>query len=170
MRERVTNESKNNTLVCGSWKYVWWHCLSKSERDAYPLVSLPLAAYVTENLPERGLKVIPRYTYDPTTSTGLWERMRWHLVLTREDVWKIRTLVFSRFTTNPRCVQRSSKALRCFGRLCSDSESKTNWMSIESDSKIYIWCNYLNCSMREDYVTFSPNLSRYVKDKDFSFL
>ena len=81
MREGVTNESKSHPLVHGSWKYAWWHCLSRSERDAYPLVSLSLAAWVIENLLERALKVTPRYTYDPTTSTGLWERIReWVLI------------------------------------------------------------------------------------------
>ena len=76
MRERVTNESKSHPLVHGSWKYAWWHCLSKSERDAYPLVSLSLAAWVIENLPERALKVTPKYTYDPTTSTSFSERIK----------------------------------------------------------------------------------------------
>ena len=49
MREGVTNESKSHPLVRGSWKYAWWHCLSKSERDAYPLISLSLVAWVIEN-------------------------------------------------------------------------------------------------------------------------
>ena len=122
--EGVTNESKSHPLVRGSWKYPWWHCLSKNERDAYPLLSLSLVACVIETLPEWALKVTPIHTYDPTTSTGLWERVRWHLVLTRSDVWKIRTLVFPRFPTNAPCVQKSCKALRCLCRSFSNSESK----------------------------------------------
>ena len=69
--EGVTNELKSHPLVLGSWNYAWWHCLSESERDAYPIDSLSLATCVIENLPERALKVTPRYTYDPTTSIGL---------------------------------------------------------------------------------------------------
>ena len=45
--------------------------VSLRERDAYHLVSLSLAACVVEILPKRALKVTPRYTYDPTTSTSL---------------------------------------------------------------------------------------------------
>ena len=118
MREGVTNESKSHPLVRGSWKYALWYCLSKSDQDAYPLASLSLTICVIENLPKRALKVTPRYSYDPTTSIGLWESVRWHFFLTRENLWKMRTLVFLRFTTNPVCVQKSSKALRCLCRSC----------------------------------------------------
>ena len=37
------------TPVSGSWKYVCGHYLFKSERDAYPLISISLVAYVIEN-------------------------------------------------------------------------------------------------------------------------
>ena len=86
MREGVTNKSTSHLLIHDSWKHVWWHCLSKSKREAYPLVGLSFVASIIENLPQRALKVTPRYTYDSTTST--------HLVLTWANVWKIRTLVF----------------------------------------------------------------------------
>ena len=62
------------SLVRGSWKCTWWHYLSKSERDAYPFVSLSFIAHVMENLSIPAVKVIdPRYTYYPITSTCFLE-------------------------------------------------------------------------------------------------
>ena len=52
MKELVTNESKSHPFVRGFWQYAWWHCLSRSERDAYPLVSLSFVACVIENFRE----------------------------------------------------------------------------------------------------------------------
>ena len=76
MREGVTNTSMSHPFVHGSWKYVWWHYLSKSKRKTYPIVSVSFVTCIIGNLPKRPLKVTPRYTYDPTTSTCPLESIR----------------------------------------------------------------------------------------------
>ena len=88
-REWGTNELKSHPSVHGSWKYAGG-TLSESKRNTYTLVSLSLVARVIKILPKRALKVTPTYTYDPTTLIGLYESVRWHLVLAWAYVWRIK--------------------------------------------------------------------------------